>query len=378
MPQGLNASLLEKFDRTDGIKHGLPGAAYVSDEFMDMENQHLLSKSWVFVGFTHDIPKVGDVLPLSVAGQPLFLIRNEANEINAFHNVCRHRNLQLIDQASNCGRLIRCPYHSWSYDLCGKLKNTPYFGGEVKAQPENFKMEENGLMPIHCTVWHDWVFINLDANAEPFERFIQPIKKMLGDNDVSQYIPVTSIDFGEVNCNWKLLVENFIEPYHVQFVHKTTTSQPLQDHYPVIEDHCLGSAVDLSDEQVAKAGAGTLGVTSRYLTLFPNFVMGTYQPDQLGVHLNIPLTAETTFQRRVIYLHRDADYSDEQIQQLKNLWHSVHLEDHAMCERMQKGRHSTLAASGGLLSPYWETSVRNFQELVANSIRPALSANKEV
>ena len=106
--------------------------------------------------------------------------------------------------------------------------------------------------------------------------------------------------------------------------------------------------------------------------------MGTYQPDQLGVHLNIPLNAETTFQRRVIYLHRDADYNDAQIQQLKDLWHSVHLEDHAMCERMQKGRHSVLAASGGLLSPHWETSVRNFQELVANAIRPALSANKEV
>jgi len=236
-------------------------------------------------------------------------------------------------------------------------------------------MEDNGLFSVRCAIWHDWVFINLDANAQPFEKFIQPIQKLLNDIDVTRYQPVATIEFGEVRTNWKLLIENFIEPYHVQFVHKTTTSQPLQDHYPVAEAHCLGSAVDLTEEQVASAGTSTLGVTSQYLTLFPNFVMGTYQPDQIGVHLNIPVNAETTLQSRVIYLHEDASYSDEQIQQLSDLWHSVHLEDHAMCERLQIGRHSKQAAGGGVLSPYWETSVRNFQELVANAIRPALAPN---
>lgn len=375
MQQVLSESFLKNFDQDDGIKHGLPGAAYVSEEFLNLENSHLFSKSWVFAGFAHSLAKAGDVLPISIADQPLFLLRNDACEITAFHNVCRHRNLQLIDQAANCGRLIRCPYHCWTYDLCGKLKNTPYFGGEVKHQAADFKMEENGLLAVRCAIWHDWIFINLDANAGPFEEFIKPIKKLLGDIDVSQYRPVATIEFGEVATNWKLLVENFIEPYHVQFVHKTTTSQPLQDHYPVIEGHCLGSAVDLSDEQVASAGTGTLGVTSQYLTLFPNFVLGTYQPDQIGVHLNIPVNAETTVQSRVIYLHQDSNCSDEQIQQIKDLWVSVHLEDHAICKRLQKGRHSHLAAAGGVLSPYWETSVRLFQELVANAIRPALPPN---
>jgi choline monooxygenase len=167
-------------------------------------------------------------------------------------------------------------------------------------------------------------------------------------------------------------MENFIEPYHVQFVHKKTTEQPLEDHYTVVEDHCLGSAVELSEEQQANAGAGTLGVTSHYLTLFPNFVMGTYQPDQLGVHLNEPINPDSTRQRRVIYTHKDAAYSDEAIRQLADLWHSVHLEDHEMCVRLQQGRRSPLSEKGGLLSPHWENSVRKFQEQVANAIRPAL------
>jgi len=74
----------------------------------------------------------------------------------------------------------------------------------------------------------------------------------------------------------------------------------------------------------------------------------------------------------VIYTHKDADYSAAQIQQLHDLWHSVHLEDHAMCIRLQRGRYSPLAAGGGLLSPHWEDSVRKFQELIADAIRPRL------
>ena len=373
MKQVLDTSLFKEFDQPFGLSHGLPGTAYVSDAFYGLENKQIFSKSWIFVGYAHEIAKPGDVLPVNVGGQPLFAIRNETGEITAFHNVCRHRNLQLIDQPGNCGKLIRCPYHSWSYDLCGKLKNAPYFGGDAKQIAPGFEPEENSLVPVNSAVWHDWIFVNLAEEPVSFENFLSPLKALLGDINVTDYMPVATVELGEVKCNWKLLMENFIESYHVQFVHKATTSQPLVDHYPVIEGGCLGSAVDLTEEQMAAAKAGTLGVTSQYLTLFPNFVMGTYQPDQIGVHLNTPIDAETTLQRRVIYLHKDASYSEAQIQGLKDLWHSVHLEDHEMCERLQKGRHSNLAELGGILSPHWETSVRKFQELVADAIRPGLT-----
>jgi choline monooxygenase len=373
MKQELNASLLKQFDQQSVPRHGLPGAAYVSERFHELEKDHLFSRAWVFAGFAHQIPQIGDVIPISVAGQPLFILRNEAKQVIAFHNVCRHRNLQLVDQPSNCGRLLRCPYHSWSYDLSGALKNAPFFGGNEKQRVDGFKFEENGLMPVNCAVWHDWIFVNLDRHPEEaFEDFVRPIKKLLSDTELGQYRPVATLELGEVQTNWKLLMENFIEPYHVQFVHKTTTSQPLKDHYPVIEGKCLGSAVDLSDEQVANAGKGKLGVSSRYLALFPNFVLGTYATDQIGVHLNIPVDTGTTSQLRVIYLHQDTRYSESEIQELKELWYRVHREDHAMCERLQTGRHSQLSAQGGVLSPYWETSVRKFQELVADAIRPGL------
>ncbi len=364
-----DSSLLENFDRTGQTAHGLPGIAYTSVDFFRMEQQHLFAHGWVFVGYAHQLARSGDVKPIQVAGLPLFLLRDQQDKVSAFHNVCRHRNLKLIDADGNCGKLIRCPYHSWSYDLCGALKNAPYFGGLMQVLPEDFKLEDNGLMPVNCEVWHDWVFVNLSTKPTSFEDFLAPIKRQLGSNDVTDYVPRATLDLGEVPCNWKLLMENFIEPYHVQFVHKTTTEQPLKDHYTVVDEHCLGSAVELSQEQVANAKAGTLGVTSHYLTLFPNFVMGTYAPDQIGVHLNIHTGSGETLQKRVVYVHRDSKITDEEIHKTRKLWQDVHKEDHDICERLQLGRHSDVAASGGLLSPHWEDSVRRFQELVVESVR---------
>ncbi|MDH3219845.1 MAG: aromatic ring-hydroxylating dioxygenase subunit alpha [Gammaproteobacteria bacterium] len=368
----LSQSLLNDFDSGGSPPSGLPGLAYTSDSFMQIEREYLFANHWVFVGFAHQLSRIGDVKPIRVAGLPLFLLRGQHGEVVAFHNLCRHRNLLLIDRDGNCGKLIRCPYHSWSYDLCGALKNAPYFGGANRDLPPGFAYEDNGLAPVRCEVWHDWIFVNLSERPMAFADFLAPIRRQLGGNDVGDYRPVATLDLGEVACNWKLLMENFIEPYHVQFVHRSTTDQPLENHRTVIDEHCLGSAVELSETQVADARAGTLGVTSHYLTLFPNFIMGTYQPDQMGVHLNEPIGPARTRQHRVIYTHRGAHYSDARVRQLADLWRSVHLEDHQMCVRLQQGRRSPLAARGGVLSPHWEDSVRKFQELVANSIRPGL------
>ena len=134
----LATSLFKEFDSAGALAHGLPALAYTSDEFLRLENRSVFACNWVFAGFAHDLPKAGDVKPIEIAGLPLFLLRDGSNQIRVFHNICRHRNLKLVDADGNCGKLIRCPYHSWSYDLCGKLKNAPYFAGGVKDLPENF------------------------------------------------------------------------------------------------------------------------------------------------------------------------------------------------------------------------------------------------
>ena len=79
-------------------------------------------KDGLFVGFVHEFLKPGDVIPISIAGKPILLIKNNKDEITAFHNVCSHRCLKLVNEIKNVGKIIQCPYHSWTYDLDGKLK----------------------------------------------------------------------------------------------------------------------------------------------------------------------------------------------------------------------------------------------------------------
>lgn len=360
------ADSLRAFFEQRPVAHGLPAFAYTSQEYWQLENETLFRNNWIFAGFAHQLPNAGDVAPLTIGGHPVFLVRNKEHQIKAFHNACRHRCLKLIDELGNAGPRLRCPYHSWVYDLNGNLRSTPYLGGPGHHDAPGFDRADHGLLPVGCAVWHDWVFVNLGAAPEPFEQVVSPLRSRLSGVDLDVVTPVATLEFGEVHCNWKLLMENFIEPYHVQFVHSTTTDQPLTDHKTIIDGRCLGSAVDLSRPVEGKQN--TLAVDSRYLTLFPNFVIGTYCPDQIGVHLNLPLDVDRTLQIRVIYVTDGNTRSDAEIGRLEALWHKVHKEDHAMCERLQLGRASPVAEIGGVLSPHWENSVRRFQELVLAAV----------
>ena len=363
----LGAEALAAFETPGPVARGLPAAAYTSEAFFALENERIFSESWVFAGFAHELDQAGDVRPVTVAGQPVLLVRDAQRRIRAFHNVCRHRCLKLVDTPDNVGRAIRCPYHSWTYGLDGALHVAPYFGGrEPRAVPAGFDRRQHGLIPVRSATWHDWVFVDLNGSAPPFEDFVAPLDRRLGGFDLARIRHLVTIDFGEVAANWKLLIENFIEPYHVQFVHSTTTEQPLTDHYTVNEAGCLGCAVDVSGEATQE---DTLSAASRFLTLFPNFVFGLYLPDQIGVHLDVPLAPGRTLQRRAIYSLDPEPASTKRTEQLAKLWRDVHLEDHAICERLQQGRASRAAAGGGVLSPVWEDSVRRFQELVVRRLQ---------
>ena len=366
----LGARALAGFDEPGTVASGLPAAAYTSADFFALESDRLFHGAWVFAGFVHELAAPGDVVPVSVAGRPILLVRNDAGEIKAFHNVCRHRCLKLVDSPGNVGRVLRCPYHSWTYSLNGALMLTPYFGGrDPRDAPEGFDRKVHGLVPARFALWHDWIFVNLSGTAPDFDEFVAPLNRWLDDIDLAQVEHLVTIDLGEVRANWKLLMENFIEPYHVQFVHASTTEQPLSEHYTIDEAGCLGSAVDVTRSPETPARQGTLSVSSRYLTLFPNFVLGRYYPDQIGVHLNVPVSADRTLQRRAIYAtDRDAA-TTLNADKLAKLWFSVHKEDHAICERLQAGRASDVAADGGMLSPVWENSVRSFQLRVLDALR---------
>ena len=341
---------------------GLPSKSYTDQEFWEKECNTVLSEGWLFVGFVHDLIKSGDAIPSFIAGKPILLVKNNNKDITAFHNVCSHRCLKLVDEKKNVGKIIRCPYHSWTYNLEGKLIAAPHIGGINKHKPKGFKFLEHGLKPIRIHIWHDWIFINLNGKAKKFEEYAKPLIKKFEDVNFSKLKYTATLDFGKINTNWKFLIENFIEPYHVQFVHKTTTNQPLKDHYTIVDGICYGSGVDVKKED--NKNSSTLSVSSRYLSLFPNFIIGTYYPNQIGVYLNVPISPGITSQKRIIYTTDGKEMTKEETDITKKIWWSVHKEDHAICERLQEGRASPAYDAGGLLSPYWDKGDQKFQKLI--------------
>ena len=361
--------MLSQFLNNNKPTHGLPAATYTDEEFWRKECSTVFLDNWIFAGFAHELNNSGDVLPITLAGKPLLLIKNIKGNIVAFHNVCSHRCLKLINEPKNVGKIINCPYHAWSYDLDGNLLASPHFGGTNNHKPDGFVPADHGLKSVRIKVWHDWIFINLGKKAPSFEKYATPLIRQLKNINLEKIYPVATLDFGEIFANWKFLIENYIEPYHVQFVHQNTTSQPLKDHYTIVDGICYGSGVDLKQENTS---SGNLAVSSKYLSLFPNFIIGTYFPGQLGVYFNIPIDSNNTRQIRIIYTTENNKLSKKNIKNQKDLWWKVHKEDHEICERLQKGRSSPIAKSGGLLSPYWENSVRAFHQIMMKSMKKSL------
>ena len=301
---------------------GLPAKSYTDNEFWDKECETALADGWLFIAFAHEFKKVGDVVPVYIAGKPILLIKNEENKITAFHNVCSHRCLKLVDEKKNIGKLIRCPYHSWTYDLQGNLKAAPHIGGTNIHKPKGFNFKNHGLKPIRIHIWHDWIFVNINGKAKKFNEYAKPLISKFKDLDLTKIKYAATLDFGKINTNWKFL--------------------------------------DKEDNKNSSA----LSVSSKYLSLFPNFIIGTYYPNQIGVYLNIPIGPGITSQKRIIYSTEGKSMSKEEIDITKKIWWSVHKEDHEMCERLQEGRSSPASNDGGLLSPHWEKGVQKFQKLI--------------
>jgi len=357
-------------DEPGNVLPGLSQGAYISEEFFRTEQDKVFARNWVFVGFVHEFVEPGTCAPIEVAGQPLLIVSNDDGEVGVFHNICRHRGLKLVTDRCNVQGSISCPYHAWSYSLDGALEAAPHFGGFRKQDVPGFSRADHGLKRVRHVEWNDWIFVNLSGDAEDFEAYSRSFAEQIKILDVKLLKPIGKIDLGEVKCNWKFLMENFIEPYHVPIVHDETASgQPLKDHYTIVDGRCLGSAIDLEAEKETTAKSNALDMSARYLTLFPNFVLGIYLPDQAGVHLNIPVSADRTRQFRVLYSVGEQHYTDSDKENLCNLWYSVHKEDHEIAELLQEGRRSSVMNDGGVMSPHWEDSANQFQNLVLRAMK---------
>ncbi len=196
----------------------MPAWCYTSQVFYKREVDRIWKKVWNFVGSADRIPNVGDYFTLTFAGVPLIFLRDNDGKIRAFANTCRHRGSELLEGEGTC-KLIVCPYHSWAYELNGKLRGAPEMEKTI-----GFDKGDYGLIPIRLDTWGGFIFITFDNDAGPLQSFLGNLPEKLAPYGLEDMVLARRKTF-DMACNWKLFVENAKESYHIATVHRATINQ---------------------------------------------------------------------------------------------------------------------------------------------------------
>ena len=212
----------------------ISGARYTSDDFYQLEQEHIWGKSWLLAGHADEIPNKGDFVLWERLGVPIIIVRNKENNIRAFYNTCQHRGGPVVAETSGNRRNFRCQYHSWLYSLDGELKHIPDehdFAGICK--------KGRGLKRVRCETLGKLIFINRDLNAEPLRDSLGPMVDFLQEiePDNMKFVCRETYDWA---ANWKIVVEAFHESYHARHIHPETVFQIQNADGAVITLHAGG------------------------------------------------------------------------------------------------------------------------------------------
>lgn len=367
---------------------GLGNEFYTEQAYFELERDQVMAKTWACVGFASDLPKHGSVNPIDFMGFPLLLMRNREGLVQVFHNVCSHRGMKLVQEAGDVQGVIRCPYHSWTYDLNGGLKGTPHVGGVNQHKDERFACEKHGLKAIRSAIWMDMVFINLSGDAPALEAILTPLterwSQFLGDDGMNLLRRRSTGDAAsiEVQCNWKLAVENYCEAYHLPWVHPALNSYSrLEDHYNIqFGEHFAGQgsrAYNLS----AVAGMKLPMIPSwpqdrllhaEYVAFFPNVLLGIQADHAFAMQIQPIAPGKTVEHLRLFYVGDEA-FGDQYAgcrDAVLDAWRVVFAEDVSSVEGMQKGRASP-GYQGGVFSPVMDVPTHFFHQWGARQLLAA-------
>jgi phenylpropionate dioxygenase-like ring-hydroxylating dioxygenase large terminal subunit len=194
----------------DGL---VPKDRYISREFLDLEMERLWTRVWQVACREEEIAEPGAYVEYTIGDQSILVVRSAAGEISAYANSCLHRGTRL---AEGHGTLpasgIQCRYHGWCYALDGCLSAVPD-QHEFPDFPTGLR-----LRPVRVDSWGGFVFVNMDADAEPLVDFLDPIPKLLGPYRLEE-MRFRSYQSTVLPANWKAVVDAFNEGYHVQGAH---------------------------------------------------------------------------------------------------------------------------------------------------------------
>ena len=330
----------------------LPGAFYRDPGIFDEVRDKIFAASWCYVADASVVQNPGDVYPFTllegVLDEPLVLVRDREGQLRCLSNVCTHRGKVIVEQPGNAGMMLRCGYHGRCFRLDGSFKSMPEFG----------------LAEGFPTPADDLIFVSLHP-AFDFEEATRPIRERTGflPTDKLRFEPEGTQDY-LVQANWALYCDNFLEGFHIPFVHPALNEALDFKQYDYELFRFCNLQIGIADEGQPHfdlpPGQPDFGkkIYAWYFWLFPNLMLNFY-PWGLSFNIVEPLTHERT---RVRF--RTYRFDNQPFNRSDNQLEKTELEDEAVVESVQRGIQSRFYQQGRF-SPTMEKGVHHFHGLIA-------------
>lgn len=344
----------------------LPSEFYISDTIFEQTRESIFSSGWQYVADAEVIGSPGQYHPVTFLpdflDEPLILTHDDAGRQHCFSNVCTHRGNILASQPGR-GNLMRCNYHGRCFTLDGRFKSMPKF-----ESVENFptKMDDLTNVPIYRML--NMVFVSLNPEAD-FEILMKPLIDRIKHLplDSLQYQPQLSRTY-HINAHWALYCDNYLEGFHIPFVHDALNSALEFSKY---EYHCfpgasLQTGIAREEQPVIETPDGSPDVAKRvygyYFWVFPNMMFNVY-PWGISFNQVEPVSKEKT---RILF--RTYCFPGKEAMWKLTSLEETELEDEAVVEAVQKGMQSRFYRRGRF-SPSMEVCVHHFHKLLAEKAR---------
>ncbi len=358
----------------------LPRRLYTDPSLLEAEQELIFERTWQLVGHASSLPRPGSYLTGSAGSQPVLVVRDEQGALRAYRNVCRHRGSRLLSGSGQCKAAIRCRYHGWTYRLDGSLIGAP----EARAFGKRLDKPSLGLLPARVEELCGLVFVNLDPEAPKLAELVGDLPARLARYRIESLAPFAPA--GDTQpANWKALVDNYNEGYHVPIAHPGLMRLYDYKRYEVeCHEHYLWFDAPLRSKpssnwverwysELVTPMAG-LGEEDRrvwhYVFIYPNTAIDLY-PDQVTTWQMIPEGVSST---RGVYGSYRPPHSDARTRLVQWLNQRVNQlvtdEDIDLVANVQQGLQTRGYECGPLSRR--EAGVAWFADKVRADLAPAL------
>jgi choline monooxygenase len=331
---------------------------------LQLEQQRIFRRSWQYVGRQDEVAEAGSFVATHVADVPAVLVRDEEGTLRAFMNVCRHRG-SLVCEGSGRRATLQCPYHAWTYGLDGKLVAAPRFSREGGAESDAL-----GLIPLQLETWGPLVFVNPDPDAARLSKFLEDLPARVRDAGIDlDALRFVQRAESELNANWKISAENFLECYHCSVAHPGFSAVMDVSPDAYLLEMQGGRLTQHSPPRPDPRGAyDPSGEVERgqFHLLFPGTIINV-MPGRPNFSIGpiLPLAPERTYRFLDYFVAEDAD--EAWIEESLAFDAKVGAEDTVLVERVQAGVRAGMIEQGRLM-PESERLVAHFQSLVVDAL----------